>query len=101
MMAPALSDPVFWSATVCFGLHLGAGLILGLLYFYALWWNARQLARHGRPSRALLLMVGRFVLLGGLLILASLGGALPLLAMTIGIITARAVALMRICQTAP
>jgi hypothetical protein len=42
------------------------------------------------------LMVGRFALLGGLLTMASLEGALPLLAMALGVLVARFVVMRRV-----
>jgi hypothetical protein len=46
-------------------------------------------------------MLGRFVLLGGLLVLASLEGALPLLVMTLGVLAARFAVLRRLLGAAP
>ncbi len=46
-------------------------------------------------------MIGRFALLGGMLYLASLAGALPLLAVAGGILLARALVLRRVRATAP
>ena len=41
-------------------------------------------------------MIGRFALLGGLLTLASLEGAPPLLAMALGVLVARVVVMRRV-----
>ena len=46
-------------------------------------------------------MIGRFALLGGLLTLASLEGALPLLAMALGVFIARFAVMRRIREAAP
>ena len=47
------------------------------------------------------LMIGRFALLGGLLTLASLEGALPLLVMALGVLIARSAVMRRVREAAP
>jgi hypothetical protein len=46
-------------------------------------------------------MIGRFVLLGGLLTLASLEGALPLLMAALGVLIARSTIMHRVREAAP
>ena len=46
-------------------------------------------------------MIGRFALLAGLLTLASLEGALPLLVMTLGVLVARSAVMRRVREVAP
>jgi hypothetical protein len=46
-------------------------------------------------------MIGRYALLGGLLTLASLEGALPLLMMALGVLIARSVVVRRVREAAP
>jgi F1F0 ATPase subunit 2 len=92
----ALSDPVFWGRL---GAGFGAGAVCGFLYFQGLWWQSRLLAG-GRPGRALLLTAGRLVLLGGALALAVRAGALPLLAMPLGILVARTAVIRRVRRIA-
>lgn len=82
-------------------LHLAAGFGVGLLYFHSLWWNAQLLAAGGRLITAITLGLGRFILLGGLLVLASLEGALPLLAMALGILVARPAVMRRVREITP
>ncbi len=81
--------------------HLAAGIVLGMLYFRCLWWNVCRLAAGGRPAMVIPLTLGRFVLLGGLLTLASLEGALPLLAMLLGLLVARSAVMRGIREAAP
>ncbi|MDB5362140.1 MAG: hypothetical protein JWO51_3437 [Rhodospirillales bacterium] len=81
--------------------HLVAGILLGLLYFGGLWWNARLFAAGGHATTSILLMVGRIALLGGLLTLASLEGAGPLLVMALGVLIARAVVMRRLPDLTP
>ena len=76
--------------------HLIAGSLLGLVHFRGLWWNARLFTAGGRATTAILLMVGRIALLGGLLTLASLEGAAPLLVTALGVLIARAVIVRRL-----
>src|ERR1700733_13034547 len=78
-----------WSMPLSLLVHLTAGIALGVLYFRSLWWNARRFAEGGRATTTIALMIGRFVLLGAVFTLASLEGAIPLLAMSLGVLFAR------------
>ncbi|SDS51748.1 F1/F0 ATPase, subunit 2 [Bradyrhizobium canariense] len=80
--------------------HFVAGLLLGLVYFRSLWWNARLFVAGERVVTTIGLMLGRFVLLGGLLTLVSFEGALPLLVMALGILIARSVFMRRVGEAA-
>jgi F1F0 ATPase subunit 2 len=80
-------------------IHLAAGIGLGLVYFQAIWWNARQFAEGGRLTTTIGLMVGRFILLGGILFLVSLEGALPLLMTALGVLIARFSVMRRVRAT--
>jgi len=81
--------------------HLIAGILLGLAYFHGVWWNARLFTAGGHVTTSILLMVGRIGLLGGLLTLASLEGAGPLLAMALGVLIARPLVMRRLPATGP
>jgi hypothetical protein len=82
-------------------LHLAAGFGLGLLYFQSLWRNAQFLAAGGGLTTVVVLGLARFILLGGLLALASLEGAPPLLAMALGTLVARRAVMRRVGEMAP
>jgi hypothetical protein len=69
---------------------VAAGIALGTVYFSGVRWSARLLATGGRAGFAVALMAGRFAPLTCVLTLASLHGAGPLLAMTLGVLLARA-----------
>lgn len=72
---------------------LAAGLAIGALHFATLHRNAAALAAGGSLAMPLLLHAGRLALTGGLLFaVVQLGGALPLLLATAGILIARTVA---------
>jgi hypothetical protein len=75
--------------------YLAVGIAAGLIYFRSVWWNATRLARGGRVSVTIALVIGRFALLGALLTSTSLQGAPPLLAMTLGILVARPLVMCR------
>ncbi len=90
-----------WAMLLSLGAHLAAGVMLGVLYFRALWWNTRRFALGGRVTTTIALMIGRLGLLGGMLTLASLEGALPLLVMALGILIARSAVLRRGREAAP
>ncbi len=90
-----------WAMALNLVLHLAAGFGLGLLYFRSVWWNARLFASGGRVTTAIAFGLGRFILLGGLLALAALEGALPLLAMALGVLVARPLVMRRVREAAP
>jgi F1F0 ATPase subunit 2 len=85
-----------WAMLLGLAAHLAAGVVLGVLYFRSLWWNARRFAAGDRAATTIAVMIGRFVLLGVLLTLASLEGALPLLVMALGVLIARSVVMRKI-----
>jgi len=75
------------------GTWLGAGALIGALYFLALHWNVRMLALGRTPLLTMALVFGRFVLLAGVLAtIASWFGALPLLLAAAGILVVRTAA---------
>ena len=69
--------------------HLAGGLLLGGLFFWGLWRNARLLAERGAATKAAALTILRFALFGTVLAFASLQGARPLLETTAGVMLAR------------
>lgn len=75
--------------------YFAGGVGLGLVYFNAIWWNARLFARSGLGVAAIALVIGRFALLGGALTLASLQGAAPLLVMALGVLAVRPIVMRR------
>ena len=90
-----------WAALLDLAIHLAAGIASGVLYFRGLWWNVMRLTGNGRVTVTVALMIGRFVLLGGLLALASLEGALPLLTMALGVLIGRAIVMRSTREAAP
>lgn len=72
------------------------GVVAGALFFGGLWWNARLFGTGGSTRTMILVMVGRYALLGGLLTLASLQGAMPLLLMAAGVLVARFLVMRRV-----
>jgi F1F0 ATPase subunit 2 len=90
-----------WAMALSLAAHLAAGLGLGFFHFGALWRAARLLTGGGRATPAIAVLIGRWVLLGGLLALASLEGAPPLLAMALGVLLARSRVLRRVREAAP
>lgn len=93
-LLPVDNVPV-WAA------HIVAGIVLGVCYFHTVGWSARRFASGGRATTAIAATIGRFVLLGGVLALASLQGAAPLLAMALGILIARSAVIGRVREAAP
>jgi len=75
------------------GTWMGAGALIGALYFLTLHWNVRMLALGRAPLFAMALALGRFVLLAGVLAaIASRFGALPLLLAAASILVVRTAA---------
>jgi N-ATPase, AtpR subunit len=81
--------------------HVAAGAGLGVVYFRGLRWNARLLLQGGALRGSLALMAGRALLLTGLLTLAALEGAAPLLAMALGVFIGRFVVMRKTRSGAP
>jgi F1F0 ATPase subunit 2 len=90
-----------WTAILALAIHLVAGTALGMLYFRGLRSNVRRLTADERLITTIGLMIGRFVLLGVLLTLASLEGALPLLVMALGVLVGRAIFMRSVREFAP
>jgi len=76
-------------SSIILGLYLAAGGLAGTFYFLAVWWNARLFAERGGTALTILLMLGRIVILGGVLTIAARQGAMPLLLMALGVFIAR------------
>jgi F1F0 ATPase subunit 2 len=95
MMVTGITASVANAPAVGAFLGFGVGVLLGLVHFGALWWNA-QLYLHRGALRALAIQLVRFaVLLAGLAGLAKLG-ALPLLSGALGLLLARALLVRRL-----
>jgi hypothetical protein len=70
-------------------LYLPTGVIAGVIFFRALRWGASLLVEGGAVSTAFALTLGRFLLVGVLLLVAARQGAGPLLAASVGIFVGR------------
>jgi len=90
-----------WAMVLCLGAHLAAGVMLGVLYFRLLWWTTSRFASGGPATTTIALMIGRFAVLGGVLTLASLEGALPLLIMALGVLIARSAVMRTVREATP
>jgi F1F0 ATPase subunit 2 len=90
-----------WATCLSLAAHVAAGIVIGVLYFRSLWWNTRHFTSGGRVSTTIAVMIGRFVILGVVLTLASLEGALPLLLMALGVVVARSLVMRRIGEITP
>jgi F1F0 ATPase subunit 2 len=101
MTLPSYDAPTAWAAIISLTIHLGAGIALGILYFRSLWWNVHRFAHGGRLLTIIALIIGRFVLLGALMTLASLEGALPLLMLALGVLIARSGVIRSVREAAP
>src|ERR1700730_13019988 len=96
-MTPTPFDGLPAGATLAsVGAHLAAGIVAGVFYFRSVWWTARRVSLGGRVRAMLALMSCRLVLIGGLLTLASLEGALPLLVTALGVLIARFAVMRRV-----
>lgn len=79
---------------------LAAGIVLGILYFHSLRWTVGSFARDGRTTRTIALMMLRFIVLAGVLTVASLAGPLHLLVMTLGLFIGRSFVIRRTREAA-
>ena len=100
MSLPSFAPLSAWVEIIDLTTHLAAGIVLGVVYFRGLWWNVRRLTHGSSLLTTIALMMGRFVLLGGLMTLASLEGALPLLMLALGVLVARSVVTRRLREAA-
>jgi len=78
-----------FTAVIGVAVHVAAGVVLGTIYFSGLWRTVRHFVAGARPMTTFLAMIGRFTLLGGVLTLVGLEGAMPLLALAGGLLIAR------------
>ena len=101
MSFSSLDSMPAWAIPLSLAAHLAGGIVLGVLYFCSLWWNVCRFTGGGRATTTIALMIGRFALLGGLLMLASLEGALPLLMAALGVLIARSIIMHRVREAAP
>ena len=90
-----------WAMVLNFAAHLAAGILLGLVYFWSLWRNALLFTPGGPLIMAIILVLARFAILGGILGLASLEGALSLLSIALGILVARLLVTRRMLESIP
>ena len=100
MSFTALHHLAPWALSLSAGAHLVAGLLLGSFYFTSLSWQADRLASGGVSTTTIAMIVLRFLLLAGLLTLASLEGALPLLTLALGVLIARFIVMRRLREPA-
>jgi hypothetical protein len=89
-----------WPALAGLAAYLGCGLLLGGAFFLGLWRDAQLLAVGGSPMKASALMIGRYVMLAGVLAVVSLQGAGALLATAGGVMIARSLVLRRLLVAA-
>ncbi len=75
---------------------LAVGLLAGTVHFALLRWNTALFAQPRRIWVAVPLQVARLSVLAGLLVIAALHGALPLLLTALGLLVARPVVMRRI-----
>jgi F1F0 ATPase subunit 2 len=100
MTSLSFADLSPWPMALSLAGHFGVGFLLGLVYFRGLWWNARLFASGGCVITTIGLMLGRFLLLGGVLTLVSLEGAMPLLMTALGVLIARFVFMRHLPEVA-
>ena len=89
-----------WAMALILIVYFAIGVALGVVYFQGLRWNARLFSEGASLQVTIGLLVGRFVLLGVLLTLASLEGAMPLLVMALGVLVARFAVMHRLARLA-
>lgn len=101
MSVLSISTLTGWAAILALTIHFVAGIAVGMLYFRGLWSNVRRLTADESLITTIGLMIGRFLMLGALLTLASLEGALPLLMIALGVLIGRAIFMRNARESAP
>ena len=101
MTSLSFISPPVWGTCLSLAAYLAAGIAVGVIYFRSLWWNARRFTSGSHVATTIAVMIGRFVILGVVLTLASLEGALPLLLMALGVVVARSLVMRRIGEITP
>lgn len=101
MILPRLDNLPPWAAVFDVAAHFALGIVLGEVIFRSLWFSVRRFAADVRAARLLALMLGRLLLLGGVLLLVSLEGALPLLTTVLGLLLGRFLVMRRVREAAP
>lgn len=76
-------------------LHLAGGVVLGIVFFRALWWQTLLFAQGAAVSKIVMVMALRLALLTGLLALASMEGTTMLISMASGVIIGRQLTIRR------
>jgi F1F0 ATPase subunit 2 len=90
-----------WAMLLGLAAQLALGIVLGVVHFGGLWWNVRRFAGAGRVTTTIALMIGRVVLLAGMLTLAGREGVLPLLVMALGVTISRSLVMRRVRAAVP
>ncbi len=88
------SDGAGWVFAAMAGLAVGA--VTGLGYFGSLWWNTRLYVSGGSALMALLLQIGRFIVLFAVFVMLARFGAVPLLSASLGLFLARSLLIRRL-----
>jgi F1F0 ATPase subunit 2 len=101
MNLPSFNTPPALAELLTMTVYLAVGIALGILYFRGLWWNVAWLTDDRRVMATIASIFGRFALLAGLLTLASLQGALPLLSTALGVLAGRSIVMRSIRDNAP
>jgi F1F0 ATPase subunit 2 len=101
MSVPSFDILPAWAELPSLATYLSAGFILGIVYFRSLWWSVCRFTGRGSLVATIALMIGRLVLIGGVLTLASLEGALQLLTIALGVLIARFAIMNRVWKAAP
>jgi len=96
MSFPLFDTLPFWTVVASITINLSVGIALGYMYFRGVWWSTRRLVVGGRVATTIILTLGRFALLGGVLTVAGREGALPLLTMAFGVLVARSAVMRRV-----
>jgi F1F0 ATPase subunit 2 len=96
MIAISLTDFHPWIDIPMLGAWLGLGAIVGVFYFRSLWRTTLWLSKGGHGGATAMLTIARFALMIGVLVVACLQGALPLLATSLGFFAARFAVMRRI-----
>jgi F1F0 ATPase subunit 2 len=90
-----------WAMALSLAGYAFIGLVLGAAYFQTLSWNVSLFISGSRAATSLALLIGRFVLLAGVLTLVSFEGESPLLMTGLGVLLSRSIVMRKVQAATP
>ena len=100
MSMPSFTDLPAWAMALSLAVHLAVGVAIGVVHFRSVWSTAQRFSSGGGATTVIVSTMLRLAVVGGLLTVASLQGALPLLVMACGILIGRSAVMRTVGEAA-